>query len=152
MPEIYLPRIAAGQTATIDVAGLKPREGKLRLISPEVDPTTRLGRVRIFIGDDPQLRVGAFARGMIDTGERHALGIPSNAILTREDGATVKVVKDGRVETRKISVGMRSGAMAEIVDGLKEGELIVLRSGMLLRDGDAVRPIKGGEKAFSEAK
>jgi RND family efflux transporter MFP subunit len=151
VPEIYLPRIAKGQTARIDAAGLKPREGTLRLVSPEVDPATRLGRVRIFIGADDALRVGSFARGIIDTGERRSIGIPASAILNRDDGAAVKVVKDGRVETRKVSVGMRDGGQAEIVDGLREGELVVLRSAMLLRDGDSVRPVRVEEKSVSEA-
>jgi RND family efflux transporter MFP subunit len=152
VPEIYLPRIAKGQKAQVDVAGLKAREGTLRLVSPEVDPATRLGRVRIFIGADDELRVGSFARGIIDTGERRSIGIPASAILNRDDGAAVKIVKDGRVETRKVSVGMRNGGQAEIVDGLREGELVVLRSAMLLRDGDSVRPVRVEETSVSEAR
>ena len=151
VPEIYLPRIATGQRARVDVAGLKARQGTLRLVSPEVDPATRLGRVRIFIGADGELRVGSFARGIIDTGERRSIGIPDSAILNRDEGAAVKVVKDGRVETRKVSIGMRNGGQAEIVDGLREGELVVLRSAMLLRDGDSVRPVRVDETSVSEA-
>jgi RND family efflux transporter MFP subunit len=149
--EIYLPRLSVGMPARIEVAGLKPREGKVRLISPEVDRATRLGRVRIFIGDDPQLRVGTFARGMIDTASSNGLGVPMTAVLTRDDGAVVQVVKDGKVETRKVSVGMASGGKVEIIDGLTEGELVVLRSGTLLREGDLVRPVIQG-KTVSEAK
>lgn len=152
VPEIYLPRIAVDQNASIEVTGLEPRSGKVRLISPEVDPATRLGRVRIFIGDDESLRVGSFARVSIDTGAREALSVPATAILNRDEGATVKVVKEGRVETRKVSVGMRSNGTAEIVDGLRRGELVVVRSGMLLRDGDAVRPVLADATAVSEAR
>jgi RND family efflux transporter MFP subunit len=152
VPEIYLPRIAIGQSASIEVIGLKPRIGKVRLISPEVDPATRLGKVRIFIGEDPSLRVGSFARAIIDTGARQALSVPATAILNRDEGASVKVVKDGRVETRKVSVGLRSNGTAEIIDGLREGELVVARSGMLLRDGDAVRPILSDATTASEAR
>jgi len=151
VPEVYLPRMAVGQSARIDVAGLAQREGKVRLISPEVDPATRLGRVRIFIGVDKDLRIGAFARGVIDAGKREALSVPSSALLNRDSGATVKVVKDGVVETRAVSVGMRDGERAEIVDGLEAGELVVARSAMLLRDGDAVRAVQAREKAVSEA-
>jgi HlyD family secretion protein len=152
VPEIYLPRIAIGQSVSIEVIGLKPRSGKVRLISPEVDPATRLGKVRIFIGEDPSLRVGSFARAIIDTGARQALSVPATAILNRDEGASVKVVKDGRVETRKVSVGLRSNGTAEIIDGLREGELVVARSGMLLRDGDAVRPILSDATTASEAR
>jgi len=74
-----------------------------------------------------------------------------SAVLTRDGAATVKVVKDGRIETRKVTVGMRSGGQVEIMDGLRDGELVVVRSGMLLRDGDAVRPVIDKGTSVSEA-
>jgi HlyD family secretion protein len=150
VPEIYLPRLTVGQTARIEVAGLKPTEGKIRLISPEVDPATRLGRVRIFIGQDPKLRVGSFARGVINAETREALGVPASAILARTEASAVKVVKDGVIETRRVSTGMRGGGNIEIIDGLRDGELVVTRSAMLLRDGDKVRAVKTDEKSASE--
>ena len=152
IPEVFLPRLSAGMPARIEVAGLKPREGKVRLISPEVDKATRLGRVRIFIGDDPALRVGTFARGMVDTASSNGLGVPSTAVMNRDLGPTVQVVKDGRIETRKVATGMVSGGKTEILDGLQEGELVVLRSGTLLREGDSVRPVIAGKTTVSEAK
>jgi multidrug efflux pump subunit AcrA (membrane-fusion protein) len=88
----------------------------------------------------------------IDTGAREALSVPATAILNRDEGATVKVVKEGRVETRKVSVGMRSNGTAEILDGLRRGEMVVVKSGMLLRDGDAVRPVLADATAVSEAR
>ena len=152
VPEIYLPRLSVGLTARIEAAGLKPRTGKVRLISPEVDKATRLGRVRIFIGQDEALRIGSFARAAIDTSKKDALGIAATAVLNRDSGPTVQVVKNGVVETRKVVTGMRSGGKVEIVDGLSEGELVVLRSGTLLRDGDAVRAVVAGETSLNEAK
>jgi HlyD family secretion protein len=152
IPEIFLPRLSAGMAARIEVAGLKPREGKVRLISPEVDRATRLGRVRIFIGDDPALRIGTFARGMIDTASSNGLGVPSTAVMNRDQGPTVQVVKDGRVETRKVVTGMASSGNVEILDGLIEGDLVVVRSGTLLREGDSVRPVLAGKTTVSEAK
>jgi RND family efflux transporter MFP subunit len=152
VPEIYLPSLSVGLTARIEAAGLTPRTGKVRLISPEVDKATRLGRVRIFIGQDEALRIGSFARAAIDTSKKDALGIAATAVLNRDSGPTVQVVKNGVVETRKVVTGMRSGGKVEIVDGLSEGELIVLRSGTLLRDGDAVRAVVAGETSLNEAK
>jgi HlyD family secretion protein len=152
IPEIYLPRLSAGMTARMEVAGLKPRDGKVRLISPEVDRTSRLGRVRIFIGDDPALRVGSFARGTIETASSNGLGVPSTAVMNRDQGAAVQVVKDSRVETRKVVTGMVSGGKTEIIDGLQEGEFVVVRSGTLLQDGDSVRPVITGNTTVSEAK
>lgn len=151
VPEIYLPRLEKGQIARIEFAGLAPVTGKLRLISPEVDRTTRLGKIRIFIGKHKDLRIGTFARAIIKTSRKEGLGVPTSSILNREGNDTVLVVKDGRVETRQVTVGIRNGAKAEILEGLNGGELVVLRSGTLLRNGDEVRPVLVTEKAVSEA-
>jgi RND family efflux transporter MFP subunit len=155
VPEIYLPKMTVGMPARIEVASLPERKGTIRLIAPEVDPATRLGRVRIFIGDDKELRIGTFGRATIDVAKSDGLGVPSSAILSQGDSLTVQVVKDGKVETRRVTAGLVSGGNAEIVHGLAEGELVVLRSGTLLRDGDAVRPVtvdKMDKTAVNEAK
>jgi HlyD family secretion protein len=141
VPETYLPRLSAGLAARVEVAGLKLRKGTIRLIAPEVDRSTRLGKVRIFLGDDPELRVGTFAKGQIDTASRDGLGVPSTAVMHSEKGAAVQVVEAGHVVTRTVTVGMTVSGRTEILEGLKDGETVVLRSGTLLREGDAVRPI-----------
>ena len=152
VPEIYLPKIHSGMTARIEVAGLRERAGTIRLISPEVDRATRLGRVRIFIGDDGELRVGTFARAVITIAKSEGLGVPSSALLSQSEGQIVQVVKDGKVETRRVRTGLVSAGKTEVVEGLAEGELVVTRSGTLLRDGDAVRPTLTDKTAASEAK
>jgi multidrug efflux pump subunit AcrA (membrane-fusion protein) len=89
---------------------------------------------------------------MIDTASSNGLGVPSTAVMNRDQGPSVQVVKDGRVETRKVVTGMASGGRVEILDGLREGELVVVRSGTLLREGDSVRPVIAGKTTVSEAK
>jgi HlyD family secretion protein len=152
VPEVYMPKMTPRMSARIEVAGLAAREGKIRLISPEVDPATRLGRVRIFIGEDKELRPGTFARAVINIAESNGLGVPSSAILSQSDGSTVQVVKDGRVESRRVRTGLISSGKTEILEGLQDGELVVLRSGTLLRNGDAVRPVLMDKTAVNEAK
>jgi HlyD family secretion protein len=155
VPEIYLPKMTPGMPARIEIAGLRERKGTIRLVSPEVDSTTRLGRVRVFIGDDKELRIGTFGRAVIDVAKSDGLGVPSSAVLSQNDVRSVQVVTDGKVQTRQVSIGLVAGGKAEILEGLAEGELVVLRSGALLRDGDAVRPVmadKLDKTASSEGK
>lgn len=150
--ETRLHSVKEGQTARVDVAGLGTVEGKVRLVSPEVDKSTRLGRVRIFLGDDPGLRVGSFARGVIATSSGNGLAVPSSAVLYGPNGPTVQVVRANRVETRRIKTGLASGAMVEVREGLEDGDLVVARSGTFLREGDAVRPVLTGRTNLSEAR
>jgi RND family efflux transporter MFP subunit len=149
--ETRLAAVRTGQTARVEVAGLGEVTGSVRLVAAEVDKATRLGRVRIFLGDNPGLRVGAFARGSIATASGTGLAVPASAILYGADGATVQVVNANRVETRKIKTGLAAGALVEVRDGLAEGDLVVARSGTFLRDGDAVRPVIAERTKLSEA-
>lgn len=145
-----LPRLAIGQVARVTVAGQPPVEGRIRLLPAEVDKTTRLGRARIFLGDKPALKVGAFARAEIDVDRTRAIAIPSSALLYGSDGSTtVQVVRGDVIETRKVETGLRAGARVAITSGLAEGEVVVEKSGTFLRDGDAVKPILAGEKLSS---
>jgi RND family efflux transporter MFP subunit len=150
--ETRMNAVATGQRARVEVAGLGEVAGIVRLVSPEVDKATRLGRVRIFLGDNPGLRVGAFARGNIETASGRGLAVPASAVLYGPEGASVQLVRANRVETRRIKPGLAAGALVEVREGLAEGDLVVARSGTFLRDGDAVRPVPGDRAKLSDAR
>ncbi|MGE3066025.1 MAG: efflux RND transporter periplasmic adaptor subunit [Hyphomicrobiaceae bacterium] len=149
--EATVARIKPGQDANVDVTGAGTVRGRVRLVSPEIDKATRLGRVRIFLGDNPELRIGSFARGTVETARGRGLAVPASAVLYGSDGAHVQVVRDNKVETRSVAIGLRAGANVEIASGLAEGEFVVTKSGTFLRDGDAVRPIVANQTRLSEA-
>jgi HlyD family secretion protein len=140
VPEFYMPKLREGQHARIEVAGAGDRLGTVRLVSPEVNVSSRLGRVRIFLGNGPDLRIGTFAKALIDAGQRDSVGVPTTAVLYQNDMATVLVVQDDKVHERSVKTGLLSGDSVEIRDGLKEGEIVVVRAGSLLRDGDVIAP------------
>ncbi len=139
--ETRMAGVKIGQPARVEVAGVGEITGKVRLVSPEVDKATRLGRVRIYLGDNPALRVGGFARGVIETGTSRGLAVPASAVLYGPDGPVgaggARPSASRRGPSRS---GSSVGALAEVREGLAEGELVVSRSGTFLRDGDAVRP------------
>lgn len=148
--EADLPKITSGQTAVINVAGGIATSGKVRLIAPEVDSATRLGRVRIFIGEDSRLRIGTFASGMIETAKKNSLGIPISAVNT-SSGITTTLVLDGNiVRSRKIQTGLTSEGLVEVEKGLSEGERVITRAGTFLKDGDTVRAIEQNPDTLSQ--
>lgn len=142
VPETYLAKIRPGQRAEVTVAGQDGAVvGKVRLVSQEIDRTTRLGRVRISLGDDPTLRIGAFGRGRIETAKSRGVTLPVSAVLHGADGAVVQAVKDNRVVTMRVETGISSGGRVEITKGIAEGDTVVAKSGTFLRDGDLIRPV-----------
>jgi RND family efflux transporter MFP subunit len=148
--EAHLAKVALDQNARIEVAGSDEFAGTVRLVSPEVDKATRLGRVRVFLGDKPGLRIGAFARGRIETARARNLAVPQSAVLYGEQGAMVQVVDNGKISTRRIETGLTAGSQVGVLAGLAEGDLVVAKAGTFLRDGDAVRTVLPSEK-ISEA-
>jgi RND family efflux transporter MFP subunit len=141
IPESHLAALAIGQSARIDLTGGGRVTGRVRLLPAEVDRTTRLGRMRVALDPAPGLAVGRFARGAIETGRRTAIALPLSAVRFERDGAAVQLVVDGRVRLRAVRLGSIAGGRAEIREGLREGDVAILRAGAFLRDGDAVRPV-----------
>jgi RND family efflux transporter MFP subunit len=142
VPETRLSRLKEDQKAEIQVAGGATAAGKVRIVSPEIDRQTRLGRTRIFIGQSDTIRVGAFARASVETARSRGISVPSGALQHAENGTTsVLAVLDGVVRARPVKVGLVAGARTEIVEGLTAGEMVVARSGTFLRDGDVVKPV-----------
>ncbi|GBD49142.1 efflux RND transporter periplasmic adaptor subunit [Methylopila sp. Yamaguchi] len=140
--ETRLHSIAAGQPARVTAAGVpEPFEGRVRLVEPTVDATTRLGVVRIALPTDRALRPGLFARGQIETARREGVTVPQSAILYGAEGVLVQVVKDGVVAERRVTLGLQDADGVEILEGIAAGEAVVARAGGFLRDGDRVAPV-----------
>lgn len=154
VPETHLWKVKPGQPARVTGADGKEVAGSVRLVAPEVDKTTRLGHVRVFLGAHPELKIGSFGRGLIETARRVAIAVPLSAVLYSDAGASVQVVAEGKVETRIVKTGLEAAGMIAIDQGLTAGETVVAKAGTFLRDGDSVKPVelkgRNGEKV-SEA-
>jgi multidrug efflux pump subunit AcrA (membrane-fusion protein) len=141
VPSVHVPELGSGQSARVEVAGSRELSGRVRLVPATIDRKTQLGRARLSLEREPSLRLGMFARATIDANRSCGISVPGAAVRYRTGGASVQVVLDGVVETRRVQVGLRSDTDTEIRDGLHEGDLVVANAGSSLRDGDKVRPI-----------
>lgn len=141
VPMVRVEKLKPGQKARVAVAGLGEVPGTLRFIAPEVNMAAQATRVRIFLGSDEQLRVGTFAAAIVDIGRICAPTISLSAVLYGPEGPLVQVVRNNRIETRPVPVGLISADKVQIREGLNEGDLVVVRAGSFLREGDEVRPV-----------
>jgi HlyD family secretion protein len=62
-------------------------------------------------------------------------------VLFQPGSATVQVVRNDAVETRRVTIGLRADGRAEVREGVAAGEQVVTVSGTFLRNGDRVTPI-----------
>ncbi|WP_175525608.1 efflux RND transporter periplasmic adaptor subunit [Bosea sp. OK403] len=140
--EVELPGLKLGQPVAVTPAGASVAlAGEIRLIAPEVDKQSRLGRVRVALKGNPPVAIGSFARGLIETGRKNAVTLPLSAITYARSGATVQSVSDGKVTTKKVQLGLAGDGRAEIVSGIADGESVVARAGTFVRDGDVITPV-----------
>lgn len=135
VPSIHVMKLSAGATARISRDDAPDLTGRVRLIAPEIDRRTQLGHVRVSINNGASLKVGMFARVAIDAKRSCGVAIPRSAI----DHSMVQVVTGNIVETRRVRVGLVSDTSIEILDGLKQGEIVVADAGTSLHNGDRVK-------------
>lgn len=141
VPAVHMPKLSPGATVRISRDDAPDLIGRVRLVSPEIDRATQLGRVRISVTNNPSLKVGMFARASIDAKRSCGVAVPKTAI----DHLTVQVVKGNTVETRKVRVGLTSDSSTEILEGLDVGEIVVADAGSSLHDGDQIKTVFADE-------
>ncbi len=135
-------RLQQGQKATVSVTGRnEPLTGSIRLISPVIDPVTRLGSVHIAIDDDAAARSGMYGSAAITVVEAKGIALPLSAITTEGGKTTVRKVSDGTVQMVEIKTGIQDGAFIQVTEGLAEGDKVVAKAGVFVRDGDRINPV-----------
>jgi len=141
IPEAELPLVRAGMTAVITSEQAGRTTGTVRIVTPEVNPQSRLGVARISLSGGG-LRPGMFARAEIDVGAQPALTVPSQAIVYREGRPGVYVIdRSDQVRFQSVVTGGRNGEALAITSGLAAGQRVVVQGSGFLGDGDLVRVV-----------
>jgi HlyD family secretion protein len=141
--EADLAFMRLGTSAMVSVTG-QPMTfaGHVRLMSPRIDPQSRLGKIRIALLEAHDVfRTGAFAQAQLDLGRRTlAIALPLRAVSMDDVGrASVMLVKgDGKIVHRDVVIGIHAGDQVEIVSGLHVGERVVATALAFVRHGDVV--------------
>ncbi|MEW6156875.1 MAG: efflux RND transporter periplasmic adaptor subunit [Verrucomicrobiota bacterium] len=106
--------------------------GQVTRLSPALDAITRMLWVEADVPNPGTLRPGSFARAEIVVQENSpALAVPTNAVVTFAGLEKVFVVRQGKADEVAIATGRRSGDLVEVVQGLQEGDFVVLNPGNL---------------------
>ena len=142
IPESYLPKILVGQKAILGVDAYPGEEflGSVTRISPVVDLATRTAPIEITIDNpDHRLQSGMFAKVDLIIEEHKSYPvILKEAVIGRVDPVYVYVIENGRAYLRQVKLGVRKGALVEVLDGLKAGDAVVIMGQQKLRDGAVV--------------
>ena len=110
-------------------------KGKVQSITPKGDPISRSYRVRVVFAEETPLQIGMTAETNIIISERqNALLIPSSAL----DKNNVWLVKEGYLEKRPVTAGTAGATKTEILKGVYEHDVVVLKPSPAFREGKKV--------------
>ncbi len=139
LPGPELVRVAPGQAVSIASGGGPSIEGRVRKISPQVDPQSRTGIVYVDLKPAAALRAGLFARGEFLLDQHTVLTLPEAAVLLRDGFSYVFRIEGDKVRQQKVTLGARRGDRVAIREGLAT-DVAVVESGVgFLADGMTVR-------------
>lgn len=154
-----LAKVAPGQSVTVTTPTGATVSGKVRVVAPTVDTTSRNAIVYVDLAKHAEARAGMFARGEFAVGATSALSLPQQAVVLRDGFSYVfKLEAGNKVAQLKVQTGRRMADRVEITGGIKAGEEVVASGAAFLAEGDVVRvsaaapgPANAAPKAVSAA-
>ncbi|MBT3068835.1 efflux RND transporter periplasmic adaptor subunit [Rhodoferax sp. U11-2br] len=141
-----LGQVAQGQTITLALPDGRTAKAKVRQMAPLLNSQTRLGVVYADILPGSTARAGMYAQGRVVVAQRPAVVVPAGSVVIRDGRSHVfrfNVQQDiPKVSLQAVKVGRRQASDVEILDGLTDGDRVVVEGAGFLNDGDSVRVIR----------
>ena len=137
-------RLHRGDQVVLTVDALPGREftGRVNRIYPTIDPATHTFTAEVLVSNgDRVLRPGMYARVRVTFEVRRSIVVP-DAAVQKQQGSGVRVVyvvgPDDTVDIVPVTPGRHVGSEYEILEGLSEGERVVVKGHTTLRNGSKV--------------
>lgn len=148
VPENIISKLSIGESVDINIGSTQDElKGKVELISPAPDDRTRLYLVKISMNEVPTtVKTGMFAKVNIDINSKEdVVAVNSDSIIDDGTESYVYILDKDRAVKRKVSLGINSGEYTEVTEGVKAGEVILVKGQNYVEDGSKVKVIRGEE-------
>ena len=149
--EAQVADLAVGTPVKVTISALGGQEitGTVARVSPVATLPARTFTAEIVVPNESGIiKAGMFAKVELATRTHpNVITIPESALVMREDQKTVFVVTaDNRIQQRLIKPGYIGAGLVEVLEGVNEGETIVVDGQNKVKDGAVVSPVKDGGK------
>ncbi|WP_267226337.1 efflux RND transporter periplasmic adaptor subunit [Dyella silvae] len=138
VPEADVGFVAKGQAmdATLDAFPGQVFHGQISFVSQVLQSDTRRDMVRAtFANPDGRLKPNMFARASINVPQPAQVFVPDSSLLMNNDSTTVFVeVSPWTFERRTVELSYDERAGARVLKGLKAGDRVIVKGGVLLND------------------
>jgi len=147
--ETMVNKLSVGQEVAIEIPALSIEglKGKVETVSPSTDVRTRLYPVQIRMeGVDKEVKPGMLAAVTINTDSVEGISVKTEAVLNKGNNKMVVYVVENDVAVEKVvKVGLETNTSLEIIEGLKEGDIIITKGQHYVKDGSKVKVVRGEE-------
>ena len=138
VPESELGLVAKGQLVDATLAAYPDEvfHGRVSFVSPVLQADTRRDMVRVAVANpDGRLKPNMFANASFNIPQPAQVFVPESALLMNNDSITVFVeVSPWTFERRTVELSYDETAGARVVRGLKAGDRVIVKGGVLLND------------------
>ena len=138
VPEKDASRVAQGQSVDVILTAYQSEtfKGQVLFVSDVLDADTRRVKVRIaFENPGTRLKPGMFANATFFAPKQVAPTVPASALVLKDDTNQVFVeVAPWTFEARPVEIGFQQDAQVMIRSGLRAGDRVIIKGGVLLND------------------
>ena len=142
VPETSIANVQPGKPVMVNVDAFPGRTftGRVTDLYPTASTSSRNFNVRVAIPNSGHLlRPGMFARGSVVSLQRRGIVIPKDALVGDGTDYAVFVVQNSKTAVRKpVKVGIQTSETSEILQGLQEGDQVIVAGQDSLKNGSAV--------------
>jgi len=142
VPESDISLLQIGRPAVVKVSGAASKhEGRIERVAPTVDAATRTTMAEIIVPNAAgALRPGMYADVVLVAREKSdALIVPEEALVRGNGQTSVLRVVDGTARASRVRLGIVGDGRAEVLEGVEEGDVVIVKGQYLVDDGDRVR-------------
>ena len=144
VPENFVGTLRTGLKAEISSTAFdKKFTGNIESVSSRVDPSTRSILARVIV-DNSQFKIipGQLLTVKIIYDEIQQIGVPESSVTIQGKTAFVYVVNGETVDKTNIQIGKRNFGKVSVLDGISEGDQIVVEGVSKVRDKSKIKIIK----------
>ncbi|MBA3550039.1 MAG: efflux RND transporter periplasmic adaptor subunit [Nannocystis sp.] len=142
VPEAQIGDVRPDQAVilVLPAYGGRQLEARISRIAPAIDPATRMLPIEIdVLNPKGELLAGIIAEvQLVRDPQPPALVVPAEAVLREGLDRVVYVASERTVRRRLVRTGHDSGILTEIIEGVAEGDIVLVGGRGLLRDGIGV--------------
>ncbi len=146
VPELAISRVSEGLITLFRPHAFPELSlrGTVQYLAPDIDTATRSLSMRVALDQvDPRLRSGMYGSvELIGDGQR-SLAVPTSAVVTMNGTTTVFIPGDAEGEFRPtpVHIGRRAGSHYELLEGLEEGDSVVVAGAFTLKSAGATEQL-----------